>query len=126
MDTDKDKMCRQCLSLKNCGVLAFQHTLGGKWKTSILWSIHRSGTVRFSDLRRSLEGITEAMLTKQLRELEKDGFICRKVYPEVPPRVEYSVSELGEKTIPLLDAINRWGNDNLLARLYHGTDAAET
>ena len=62
-----DNLENACLSVKNCGVIAFQHTLGGKWKTSILWSIHYGGPMRFSDLRRSLEGITEAMLTKQLR-----------------------------------------------------------
>ena len=114
METLQEKKKCPCLSVRNCGVIAFQHTLGGKWKTSILWSIHYSGPMRFSDLRRSLEGITEAMLTKQLRELEKDGFVIRTVYPEVPPHVEYSVSVLGERTMPLLEAINQWGTENLL------------
>ncbi len=114
MDNLQEKRNCPCLSVKNCGVIAFQHTLGGKWKTSILWSIHYSGPMRFSDLRRSLDGITEAMLTKQLRELERDGFVIRTIYPEVPPHVEYSVSVLGEKTMPLLEAINQWSVDNLL------------
>lgn len=104
---------KQKLRLKNCGITAFQQTLGGKWKISILWVIHKH-PLRFSELRRSLEGVTESMLTKQLRELEHDGFIHREIYPEVPPRVEYSITELGEKVLPLLTAINLWSLENIL------------
>lgn len=101
-----------CLSTHNCGVLAFQRVLGGKWKTSILWAL-QDAPLRFSELHRKLEGITEAMLTKQLRELEADGFVHREVYAEVPPRVEYSVTALGHKTLPLLCEIDRWAAEYL-------------
>jgi len=110
----KDQMDQnQKLSHKNCGLSAFQHTLGGKWKTSILWVI-REYPFRFSDLRRSLEGVTESMLTKQLRELERDGYIYRKIYPEVPPHVEYSITALGISVLSLLVTINQWGEENIL------------
>lgn len=108
-------MDKHKLSPKNCGIFAFQQALGGKWKISILWLVHKN-PLRFSELRRSLEGVTESMLTKQLRELERDGFLNRKIYPEVPPRVEYFCTELGEKVLPLLITINQWSEDNILKK----------
>lgn len=82
--------------------------IGGRWKVAILWSLFQ-GTKRFSYLCRSIRGITQKMLTQQLRELEYDRIVLRKVYPQVPPKVEYSVTPLGRSLKPVVNAIHRWG-----------------
>jgi DNA-binding HxlR family transcriptional regulator len=83
--------------------------LGGKWKPLILYHLDK-GPVRFNELTRRMAGITEKMLTQQLREMERDGLITRKVYPEVPPRVEYSLSAYGRTLQPILNAMCEWGD----------------
>lgn len=82
--------------------------LGGKWKPLILYVLIE-GKLRFSEIDKLLPSITQRMLTKQLRELEKDNLIHRKVYAEVPPKVEYSLTEKGDSVIPVLEAICEWG-----------------
>ena len=82
--------------------------IGGKWKPEILWFL-RKGPQRFGELQRSMPGITQVTLTKNLRELEQDGIVIRTVFPEIPPRVEYRLTELGETAFPVLDAISSWG-----------------
>ena len=81
--------------------------IGGRWKVPIVWNLF-SGTLRFSELRRALPGVTQKMLTQQLRELEKNGIVKRKVYPQVPPRVEYSLTDRGASLRPVVDAMCRW------------------
>tara|TARA_Y100001960_G_scaffold333833_1_gene441428 strand:- start:7049 stop:7366 length:318 start_codon:yes stop_codon:yes gene_type:complete len=92
-----------------CSVDATLSVIGGRWKPIILSHISKSGIIRFNALQRSVEGITQRMLTKDLRELESDGVINRKVYAEVPPRVEYSVTEYGKTLEPILSAMRKWG-----------------
>lgn len=82
--------------------------IGGKWKPEILWFL-RKGPLRFGELQRSMPGITQVTLTKNLRELEQDRIVIRTVFPEIPPRVEYRLTELGETAFPVLDAISSWG-----------------
>jgi DNA-binding HxlR family transcriptional regulator len=82
--------------------------IGGRWKPLILWILSQ-GTYRFSELQRALPTITQTMLTKQLRELEEDRIVTRKVYAQVPPRVEYSLSEVGKTVLPLVHALAQWG-----------------
>jgi len=82
--------------------------IGGKWKTVILYLISIDVN-RFGMLQRSCSGISKQMLTKQLRELEKDAVIKRKVYAEVPPRVEYSLTPRGETLFPILESMKNWG-----------------
>ncbi len=84
--------------------------IGGKWKPLILWILSQ-GTYRFSELQRALPTITQTMLTKQLRELEEDKIVLRKVYAQVPPRVEYSLSGVGQTVLPLVLALHQWGKD---------------
>ena len=84
--------------------------LSGKWKLKILWHLSR-GTIRFNELQRILGNITTKTLTEQLRELESQGIILRKIYPEVPPRVEYTLTELGHSLKPVLDAMRNWGEE---------------
>jgi DNA-binding HxlR family transcriptional regulator len=89
-----------------------EHTLdvvGGRWKVPIVWHLSR-GTMRFSALRRALPGLTPKMLTQQLRGLESDGVVSRKVYAEVPPRVEYSLTARGRSLRPVIRAMCRWAD----------------
>ena len=84
--------------------------IGGKWKIPIIW-ILRDGSKRYGELRKSLPKVTHKMLTQQLRELESDEIISRKVYHEVPPKVEYSLTLLGESVIPVIDLLREWGEE---------------
>ncbi|MFZ5427577.1 MAG: winged helix-turn-helix transcriptional regulator [Thermodesulfobacteriota bacterium] len=85
--------------------------MGGKWKPIILYHLAVEGVMRFSELRRGINGVTERMLARQLRELEADGIVSRKVYREVPPRVEYSLTDLGKGLVPILKDLRDWGAD---------------
>ncbi len=91
-----------------CSVEVALNEIGGKWKSLILCTL-KDGKLRFSEINNKLPEITQRMLTKNLRELEKDGIILRKVFAEVPPRVEYSLTDKGESVIPILDALCEWG-----------------
>ena len=82
--------------------------IGGKWKLAILKTLIFKGTKRFGDLRREVDGVTQTMLTKQLRALEADGLVHRKVFAEVPPRVEYSATEDGLSLRPVFEAMHLW------------------
>jgi DNA-binding HxlR family transcriptional regulator len=88
--------------------------LVGKWKPIILLHLLKEGTQRFSELKRSVPGITQKMLTNQLRELEDEDIIHRVVYPQVPPKVEYSISEYGRSLEPILEAMHKWGTNHTL------------
>jgi len=96
----------------NCPVEAAIDVFGGKWKALILWWLHQR-TWRFAELRRQIPGITEKMLTQQLRELEADGIVLRRVYPTVPPRVEYSLTDYGRSLRRALRAICDWGRNHM-------------
>ena len=91
-----------------CPVTTTLSVIGGKWKPIILHII-RDETRRFGEIRKLIPAITQKMLTQQLRELEKDGIIHRRVYPVVPPKVEYSLTEYGRSLEPILDAMAAWG-----------------
>lgn len=98
---------------ERCPTIArIQKILGGKWKIEILYNISLK-TRRFGELQRQIGEITQSTLTKQLRELEADGFISRYIYQEIPPRVEYSLTELGQSFVPILDQMKEWGKANL-------------
>lgn len=90
-----------------------QGMLSGKWKILILWYVAFYRVQRFGQLLRRLEGITQSTLTKQLRELERDGFLHREIYREIPPRVEYSLTELGKSFIPVLNQMLTWSEERL-------------
>lgn len=92
---------------------SLQAVLGGKWKILILWYVSFYKVQRFGQLLRRLDGITQSSLTKQLRELERDGFLHREVYGEVPPRVEYSLTEQGASFLPVLETMLRWSEAHL-------------
>ena len=95
-----------------CGVEVTLGVIGGKWKGLILWHL-RLKTLRFSQLQRRLQTVTQKMLTQQLRELESDGLVHRQIYAEVPPRVEYSLTESGLTVVPILERMCDWGQNYL-------------
>ncbi|WP_419900325.1 winged helix-turn-helix transcriptional regulator [Roseomonas sp. USHLN139] len=95
-----------------CPVEAAVALIDGKWKCVILFHL-LEGTMRFSELRRRLPGVTPRMLTNQLRELEQDGLITRTVYAQVPPKVEYELSALGRSLQPVLGALKAWGDAHI-------------
>lgn len=92
-----------------CPVMTTLEVIGGKWKPAILWELRQHRIRRFGALKRALPNITQKMLTQQLRELEADGIIYRKVYAEVPPRVEYTQTDYGRSLTPILDEMAHWG-----------------
>lgn len=92
----------------SCPAEATLGVVGGRWKVPILWHL-LDGTRRFSELRRALGNVTPKMLAQQLRELERDGVVARKVYPQVPPKVEYSLTERGRSLRPVVDSMCQWG-----------------
>lgn len=94
-----------------CAIELTLDIIGGKWKPIILWRLAKNDVLRFSELKRSMGAITQKMLTQQLRELESYEMVNRKVYAEVPPKVEYSLTKQGKSVMPILDIMCNWGND---------------
>jgi len=94
-----------------CGFAAAMQAIGGKWKTSLLWELHLRPH-RFAELRRQLPGISEKMLTQQLRQMETDGLISRHAHDQVPPRVEYSITPLGLSLNEAVTAMSAWGKQH--------------
>lgn len=103
METNNLKKYESC-----CDVNGIFKIIGGKWKALIIKSIAADCPKRFGELRREMDNIAQTTLTIQLRELERDGIICRKIYAETPPRVEYTLSELGHTLLPVLDLLDNW------------------
>ena len=93
-----------------CPVAATVSLIGSKWKILIMRNL-LVRPWRFNELRRDLEGVSQKVLTDSLRSMEEDGIVVRTVYPEVPPRVEYSLSELGQSMRPIMDAMEAWGTE---------------
>jgi DNA-binding HxlR family transcriptional regulator len=93
----------------NCPVTATMKVLGGKWKPILINAIYFTAPARFGELKRSVIGITQSMLTQQLRELEDDGIISRKIYAEIPPKVEYTLTEFGLTLSPVIQTMAKWG-----------------
>lgn len=106
---NKIKNDMQIQDISGCSsVKVTLEVMGGKWKPLIMFLLVEK-TMRFSELQRSIVGITQKMLTEQLRELEHDGLISRKVYPQIPPKVEYSITKYGKTLLPVLETMHNWG-----------------
>ncbi|ANU09666.1 HxlR family transcriptional regulator [Planococcus antarcticus DSM 14505] len=95
----------------NCEKELTLSIIGGKWKMLILWHLGKEGTKRFGELKNLMPGITQRMLVTQLRELEEHLIVHREIYPVVPPKVEYSLTDQGHSLIPILDSMYEWGKD---------------
>lgn len=96
---------------EECGLSYALDVIGGKWKLAIIWTLYKNEIVRYNELRRQVNGITNMMLTQSLKELEKQDIVIRKQYLEIPPRVEYSLSESGKKLLPILKELEKWGKE---------------
>lgn len=94
----------------NCPMELTVDLIGGKWKALILWHL-AEGTLRFNEIRKLFPEVTQKILTQQLRDMEDKGLILRRVYAQVPPKVEYSLTEFGRSLMPVLYAMNAWGTD---------------
>jgi DNA-binding HxlR family transcriptional regulator len=99
---------------EECPITLFMEQIGGKWKPVILWLLIHNDTMRFSELDKSITGITQKMLSQQLKGLEETGTIKRVSYPVIPPKVEYSLTEKGKSLFGILNDLCRWSEDNLL------------
>lgn len=97
--------------MEKCHIHYVVHVLGGKWKLLIIWAIAQTKVIRFNELQRKIDGISSLMLSKNLKELEHDGLVLRHQYNEVPPRVEYELTELSKKLITALQPVNDWGGE---------------
>ncbi|WTW97212.1 helix-turn-helix transcriptional regulator [Streptomycetaceae bacterium NBC_01309] len=102
-----------------CGIDAAVGVIGGKWKVLIIWALDEYPGIRFGELRRQVPGVTVKVLASHLRELEEDGIVHRVAYDEVPPRVEYSLTETGVLLNKALGPLGAWGRENIMAGVDH-------
>ena len=109
-----------------CSVEATLSVIGGRWKPVIMFKLMDAGMLRFNEIRRQVPDVTQKMLTNQLRELEADGIIERRVYAEVPPRVEYRLTDYGRTLKPILIAMKDWGIQHMAARIQPADSPAAT
>jgi DNA-binding HxlR family transcriptional regulator len=99
----------KCPCQARCPLAVALARIGGKWKIPVLCSLHRDGVTRYNELKCKIKGVTNAVLSKTLKELEGDGFVVRKQYPEVPVRVEYSLTDMSSDLMPIILQLGRWG-----------------
>jgi DNA-binding HxlR family transcriptional regulator len=115
----------QCVKYDKCPMVLVQDLLTGKWKILILWYLSYKN-LRFSDIMKRLPQVTQKMLTMQLRSLEEDKLIFRKVYPVIPPKVEYGLTEVGKRIMPILEMMHSFGsrylNEDLDGNNFNNTD----
>ena len=110
-----EKENSRCISQENLSDTGFSYTLSlisGKYKMTILYTLMEFSVVRYNELQRYIKGISFKTLSLSLKELENDGLIIRKEYPQIPPKVEYSLSERGKSLMPILDSMCEWGHNN--------------
>lgn len=120
-DLRKDVLKKVKNGTFNCEKELTLSLINGKWKITTIYHLGHDGAMRFNEIKRLFPTITHKVLTSQLRELEEDGLIHREVFPEVPPRVEYSLTELGESLMPIIQSMYLWGQENMK---YFTTDTA--
>ena len=100
--------------LLGCGLTMTKEVLGGKWKTSLIYAISE-GILRPSELQRAIPGSTKRVLNQQLKELEEFNILAKKIYHQLPPKVEYSLTGLGETVLPIIKMMNQWGEHNRIS-----------
>lgn len=104
---------KKYITAQECSLTVFMDKVGGKWKPIIIWLLMKNNTMRFNELDKAISGITQKMLSQQLKSLEDDGLIQRISYPVVPPKVEYSLTVKGKTLLKLFEDMNNWSKDNL-------------
>lgn len=107
----KDRNNKVSCSNYRCEIEIFLEIIGGKWKSLIIWELYHHEIIRYNEFRRILPEITQKMLTQQLRSLEVDGIVARKIYNTTPPKVEYFLTEEGNSLIPIFELMDKWGKD---------------
>ena len=110
----------------HCTVEAAIAVIGGKYKAIIIWWLNEKGVMRYSEIQRRVPQATAKMLSQQLREMESDGIISRKVYPVVPPKTEYTLTGLGKATVPIVHAMDKWGADITPTTVLHRPATGKT
>lgn len=112
----KIKILEKDLDIKNCPVRKVLDRFGDKWSLLVLLILGEKETLRFNEINKEIgSDISQKMLTVTLRTLEADGFITRKIYPEIPPRVEYTITDMGKSLVPLIDNLEKWAKVNMSA-----------
>ena len=104
-----------CPCLEKCPLNYAMSIIGGKWKMQIICALNNKGTLRYNQLRRKMDGISNTALAAALKELEEEGLVTRKVYTEVPIKVEYSTTELCDRLMPILESLSDWGEELMIA-----------
>ena len=104
-----------CPCLEKCPLNYAMSIIGSKWKMQIICALNNKGTLRYNELRRRMDGISNTVLASSLRELEEEGLVVRKEYLEVPVRVEYSTTAMGERLMPILESLSDWGESLMQA-----------
>ena len=110
----KDRNNKVSCEHYRCDIELTLEIIGGKWKALILWELNKYSVIRFNEFRRLIPEITQKMLTQQLKDLESNAIISKKVYPQVPPMVEYSLTQMGINLIPILESMDNWGKDYVI------------
>ena len=105
-----------CPCLEKCPLNYAMSIIGGKWKMQIICALNNKGTLRYNQLRRKMDKISNTALAAALKELEEEGLVTRKVYMEVPIKVEYSTTELCDRLMPILESLSDWGEELMIAR----------
>ena len=100
----------EIINKNNCVMVHAMDIIGGKWKLPIIWKLYQNKTMRYNELKRSLSGITNIMLTRSLRSLEESGLVNRIEFNQIPPKVEYSLTEVGAGFKTVLASLENWGN----------------
>jgi len=100
---------QKAFNKRNCVMIYSMEIIGGKWRVPILWKLYQNKTMRYNELKRNLEGITNIMLTRSLQSLEENGLVDRVEFDQIPPRVEYSLTDNGLQLVPALESIFNWG-----------------
>jgi DNA-binding HxlR family transcriptional regulator len=112
----KIKILENDLDIKNCPVRKVLDRFGDKWSLLVLLILGKKETLRFNEINKAIgSDISQKMLTTTLRTLEADGFLKRTIYPEIPPRVEYTITDLGKSLVPLIDKLEKWAKGNMSA-----------
>lgn len=98
-------------NINNCPLRYALNIIGGKWRLPIIWALWENGTLRYNELKRIVDGITNMMLSQSLKKMENYGLVARKHYMEIPPRVEYSLTEEGMELVKTLESLAKWGKN---------------
>jgi DNA-binding HxlR family transcriptional regulator len=104
---------QEVINRRNCVMIYAMEIIGGKWRLPIVWKLYQNKTMRYNELKRSLVGITNIMLTRSLQSLEEDGLVNRVEFSQIPPRVEYSLTDNGLQLVPALEVIFNWGKERM-------------